>query len=49
LIEDLTDRGQSVLLTLTTDASRSEIGASIYLSNNTFKGYTKALYQSWEW
>ena len=29
---------------LTTDASQREIGASLYLSINTVKGYTKAFY-----
>ncbi len=45
LVEDLTDREQSVLQALTTDATQRQIGASLYLSINTVKGYTKALYR----
>ena len=45
LIEDLTDREQSVLRALATDATQREIGSSLYLSINTVKGYTKALYR----
>ena len=45
LVEDLTDREQSVLQALMTDASQRQIGASLYLSINTVKGYTKALYR----
>jgi len=45
LVEDLTDREQSVLQALTTDATQRQIGASLYLSINTVKGFTKALYR----
>ena len=45
LVEELTDREQSVLQALTTDATQRQIGASLYLSINTVKGYTKALYR----
>ena len=45
LIEALTDREQSVLRALATDATQREIGSSLYLSINTVKGYTKALYR----
>ena len=45
LIEDLTDREQSILRALTTDATQREIGANLFLSINTVKGYTKVLYR----
>ncbi|MET0966174.1 MAG: LuxR C-terminal-related transcriptional regulator [Nakamurella sp.] len=45
LVEDLTEREQSILRALTTDATQREIGANLYLSINTVKGYTKVLYR----
>jgi LuxR family transcriptional regulator, maltose regulon positive regulatory protein len=45
LIEELTDREQAVLRALTSDATQREIGAALYLSINTVKGYTKVLYR----
>lgn len=45
LIEELTDREQAVLRALTGDATQREIGAALYLSINTVKGYTKVLYR----
>jgi LuxR family transcriptional regulator, maltose regulon positive regulatory protein len=45
LIEQLTDREQAVLRALTGDATQREIGAALYLSINTLKGYTKVLYR----
>jgi len=45
LIEVLTDREQSVLRALATRATQREIGANLYLSINTVKGYTKVLYR----
>lgn len=42
---ELTDREQAVLRALTTDATQREIGAALYLSINTVKGYTKVLYR----
>ncbi len=45
LVEDLTDRERAVLRALTGTATLREIGASLYLSINTVKGYTKVLYR----
>ena len=45
LVEELTDREQSVLGRSATDATQREIGANLYLSINTVKGYTKVLYR----
>ena len=45
LIEELTDREHAVLRALTGDATQREIGAALYLSINTVKGYTKVLYR----
>jgi ATP/maltotriose-dependent transcriptional regulator MalT len=45
LVEELTDREQSILRALSGDATQREIGASLYLSINTVKGYTKVLYR----
>ncbi|MCA1672708.1 MAG: LuxR C-terminal-related transcriptional regulator [Actinobacteria bacterium] len=45
LIEELTDREQSILRALTGAATQREIGASLYLSINTVKGYIKILYR----
>jgi len=45
LAEELTDREQAVLTALAGDATQREIGASLYLSINTVKGYTKVLYR----
>jgi LuxR family maltose regulon positive regulatory protein len=45
LIEDLTDRERTVLRALTSDATQREIGAAMFLSVNTVKGYTKILYR----
>lgn len=45
LIEELTDREQSVPRALTAAATQREIGALLYLSINTVKGYTKVLYR----
>jgi len=45
LVEELTDREKSVLRALATDATQREIGAKLYLSINTVKGYTKVLYR----
>lgn len=44
-VEDLTDREHAILRALTSDATQREIGASMYLSINTVKGYTKILYR----
>jgi LuxR family maltose regulon positive regulatory protein len=44
-IDDLTDREQAVLRALTTDATQREIGAALYLSINTVKGYTRGLHR----
>jgi LuxR family maltose regulon positive regulatory protein len=44
-VEELTDRERAVLRALTGDASQREIGAALYLSVNTVKGYTKVLYR----
>ncbi|MDF2977467.1 MAG: malT [Actinomycetospora sp.] len=45
VVEDLTDRESAILRALTGDATQREIGASLYLSINTVKGYTKILYR----
>ena len=44
-IEELTDREHAVLTALAGDATQREIAASLYLSINTVKGYTKILYR----
>jgi len=43
--EHLTDRELAILRALSGTATQREIGASLYLSINTVKGYTKALYR----
>jgi LuxR family maltose regulon positive regulatory protein len=45
LVEEQTDRERAVLRALTGNATQREIGASLYLSINTVKGYTKNLYR----
>ncbi|HEY5846696.1 MAG TPA: LuxR C-terminal-related transcriptional regulator [Microlunatus sp.] len=45
LIEELTDRELALLRALTGPLSQREIGAELYLSLNTIKGYTKNLYR----
>jgi LuxR family maltose regulon positive regulatory protein len=45
LVEELTDREQAVLTALAGEATQREIGASLHLSINTVKGYTKVLYR----
>ncbi len=45
LYEELTDRELSILRLLPGTATQREIGASLYLSVNTVKGYTKSLYR----
>jgi LuxR family transcriptional regulator, maltose regulon positive regulatory protein len=45
LYEELTDRELSILRLLPTDATQREIGASLFLSLNTVKGYNKSLYR----
>jgi ATP/maltotriose-dependent transcriptional regulator MalT len=45
LHEDLTDRELSVLRALSGSASQREVGAALFLSVNTVKGYTKSLYR----
>ena len=45
LVEALTDRERAVLRALSGDATQREIGAELYLSINTVKGYTKVLYR----
>jgi len=45
VLEDLTDRELSILRMLPGPASQREIGAELYLSINTVKGYAKALYR----
>ena len=45
VLEELTDRELSILRMLPGPASQREIGAALYLSINTVKGYTKALYR----
>jgi len=43
--EELTDRELSILRILPSSASQREIGAALFLSINTVKGYTKSLYR----
>jgi LuxR family maltose regulon positive regulatory protein len=45
LAEELTDRELAVLRALRGPLSAREIGAELYLSVNTVKGYTKSLYR----
>jgi LuxR family maltose regulon positive regulatory protein len=45
VVEELTDRERAVLRGLTGTGTLREIGASLYLSINTVKGYTKVLYR----
>jgi len=45
LAEPLTDREHAVLRSLQGPLSQREIGAELYLSLNTVKGYTKSLYR----
>ena len=45
LVEDLTDRELAMLRALPGPLSAREIGAELYLSINTVKGYTKSLYR----
>ena len=45
LVEELTDRELSLLRALQGPLSQREIGAELYLSLNTIKGYTKNLYR----
>jgi LuxR family transcriptional regulator, maltose regulon positive regulatory protein len=45
LAEDLTGRELAVLRALAGPPSAREIGAELYLSINTVKGYTKSLYR----
>jgi len=45
LVEELTDRELSLLRALPGPLSQREIGAELYLSLNTIKGYTKTLYR----
>jgi ATP/maltotriose-dependent transcriptional regulator MalT len=45
MVETLTDRERAVLRALTGAATQREIGADLYLSINTVKGYTKSLYR----
>ena len=45
LAEQLTDRELSLLRALQGPLSQREIGAELYLSINTIKGYTKSLYR----
>lgn len=45
LVEELTDRELSILRALRGPLSAREIGAELYLSINTVKGYTKSLYR----
>jgi LuxR family transcriptional regulator, maltose regulon positive regulatory protein len=45
LVEELTDRELSLLRALRGPLSQREIGAELYLSLNTIKGYTKSLYR----
>jgi LuxR family transcriptional regulator, maltose regulon positive regulatory protein len=45
LVEELTDRELSLLRALQGTLSQREIGAELYLSVNTIKGYTKSLYR----
>ena len=45
LIDDLTEREMSILRALQGELSQREIGAEMFLSLNTVKGYTKSLYR----
>ena len=45
LVDDLTDRERAVLRALAGDATQREIGAELFLSINTIKGYTKVFYR----
>lgn len=45
MVEELTERELSVLRALTGPLTAREIGAELYLSINTVKGYTKSLYR----
>ncbi len=45
LFEELTDRELSILRMLPGSATQREIGAALFLSINTVKGYTKSLYR----
>jgi LuxR family transcriptional regulator, maltose regulon positive regulatory protein len=45
LVEELTDRELSLLRALQGPLTQREIGAELYLSVNTVKGYTKSLYR----
>jgi LuxR family transcriptional regulator, maltose regulon positive regulatory protein len=45
LVDDLTDREVSVLRALQGQLSQREIGAAMFISLNTVKGYTKSLYR----
>lgn len=45
LVEELTDRELAILRALRGPLSAREIGAEMYLSINTVKGYTKSLYR----
>jgi LuxR family maltose regulon positive regulatory protein len=48
LVDDLTDREVSVLRALQGQLSQREIGAAMFISVNTVKGYTKSLYRKLE-
>jgi LuxR family maltose regulon positive regulatory protein len=45
LAEELTDRELAILKALRGPLTAREIGAEMYLSINTVKGYTKSLYR----
>jgi LuxR family maltose regulon positive regulatory protein len=45
LSEELTDRELSILRMLPGSVNQREIGAALFLSINTVKGYTKSLYR----
>jgi LuxR family maltose regulon positive regulatory protein len=45
VVEELTDREASILRALQGQRSQREIGAAMFLSVNTVKGYTKSLYR----
>ena len=45
LVEDLTDRERSILRALPGPLTQREIGAELFISMNTVKGYTKSLYR----
>jgi LuxR family transcriptional regulator, maltose regulon positive regulatory protein len=45
LVEELTDRELSLLIALQRPLTQREIGAELFLSLNTVKGYTKNLYR----